>query len=310
MVNGALASKQLVLSSWCLCVIQGQRFGVSFFLIQLQRSVKHRLPATVTASNDDGCLAETERLMACWHDAGRWAMPAMPLRSCPAECEARCMDLPRGLMCFHLRYMLFFVFFALESLNCKKDCERSWKMWNLPGKYKVCFFCARFSVVMLPLAARFRVQKCGHDILQGPSSFVVETFCMKVFMKNCPFPTRRHLQLQLQLHRWALLVVGSPIISWIREALTLQANGKFTSQLGSLIEHHRRKTFQKQLFFLVFGIWNKRPPPGGSSPASKPRAPSEKRCSRDKHWVIHGESMVIAFVKMDFCRVFVVFMLI
>lgn len=97
------------------------------------------------------------------------------------------------------------------------------------------FFCARFSVVMLPLAARFRVQKCGHDILQGPSSFVVETFCMKVFMKNCPFPTRRHLQLQLQLHRWALLVVGSPIISWIREALTLQANGKFTSQLGSLI---------------------------------------------------------------------------
>ena len=172
-----------------------------------------------------------------WHDAGRgrFAMPAMPLRSCPAECEARCMDLPRGLMCFHLRYMLFFVFFALESLNCKKDCERSWKMWNLPGKYKVCFFCARFSVVMLPLAARFRVQKCGHDILQGPSSFVVETFCMKVFMKNCPFPTRRHLQLQLQLHRWALLVVGSPIISWIREALTLQANGKFTSQLGSLI---------------------------------------------------------------------------
>ena len=140
MVNGALASKQLVLSSWCLCVIQGQRFGVSFFLIQLQRSVKHRLPATVTASNDDGCLAETERLMACWHDAGRWAMPAMPLRSCPAECEARCMDLPRGLMCFHLRYMLFFVFFALESLNCKKDCERSWKMWNLPGNYKVCFF--------------------------------------------------------------------------------------------------------------------------------------------------------------------------
>lgn len=96
------------------------------------------------------------------------------------------------------------------------------------------------------------------------------------------------------------VTVGScwilPIISWIREALTLQANGKFTSQLGSLIEHHRRKTFQKQLFFLVFGIWNKRPPPGGSSPASKPRAPSEKRCSRDKHWVIHGESMVIPFV--------------
>jgi len=75
-----------------------------------------------------------------------------------------------------------------------KDVELAWKLQGL-------FFFARFSVVMLPLAARFRVQKCGHDILQGPSSFVVETFCIKGYMKNSPFPTRRHLQLQLQLHR-------------------------------------------------------------------------------------------------------------
>ena len=70
-------------------------------------------------------------------------------------------------------------------------------------------------------------------------------------MKNCPFPTRRHLQLQLQLHRWALLVVGSPLVAFeslIREALTLQANGKFTSQLGSLIEHYRRKTSETTFF--------------------------------------------------------------
>ena len=65
-----------------------------------------------------------------WHDAGRgrFAMPAMPLRSCPAECEARCMDLPRGLMCFHLRYMLFFVLFFLGifeiARKIAKDHER------------------------------------------------------------------------------------------------------------------------------------------------------------------------------------------
>lgn len=129
-----------------------------------------------------GCLQQWQQAMMMvawqkrrgwWHDtgrAGRWALPAMPLRSCPAECEARCMDLPRGLMCFHLRYMLFI---ALESLKLQerlrkimKDVELAWKLQGL-------FLFARFSVVMLPLAARFRVQKCGHDILQGPSSFVV-----------------------------------------------------------------------------------------------------------------------------------------
>ena len=171
MVNGALASNQLVLSGRCLCCVQWQRFGVSFFLIQLQRSVKHRLPATVTASNDDGCLAETERLMA-WYwqrQADEHCQQCLSGRV-QLNVKPRCMDLPRGLMCFHLRYMLFI---ALESLKLQerlrkimKDVELAWKLQGL-------FLFARFSVVMLPLAARFRVQKCGHDILQGPSSFVV-----------------------------------------------------------------------------------------------------------------------------------------
>ena len=70
----------------------------------------------------------------------------------------------------------FLFCFSLESLKLQerlrkimKDVELAWKLQGL-------FFFARFSVVMLPLAARFRVQKCGHDILQGPSSFVVENF--------------------------------------------------------------------------------------------------------------------------------------
>lgn len=42
---------------------------------------------------------------------------AMPLRSCPAECEARRMDLPGGLMLFHLSHLRYMFFCFFISLN-------------------------------------------------------------------------------------------------------------------------------------------------------------------------------------------------
>ena len=156
-----------------------------------------------------------------WSDAGRaiWQSNASQVVSSWMWSQAygspwRSDVVPLEPLALHVFFCFFLIF---ESLNCKKDHERCRTCLAIT---RFVFF-AHFALLRRDASPGCQIQGAKVRPRHTARAFVVENFAVKLslfffakkrcqmFSSKIPFLMRRHLQLQLQLHRWAL-PVGSP----------------------------------------------------------------------------------------------------